>query len=237
MTQLTIASVYVHGHRKAYGADWVARLHHAAERNAGGMILRHVCLTDSPAQVKAACRHLQNDMEAIDIGKWWQKLGGDTGAMRGWWAKVQLFNQHNFFDGERILAIDIDNLIVGDLRGFVEAHAKLPAVMAPHTAPNFNPEGTINHFSSTVMLWDHCALSDLFIGWDPAHTKILRGDQDYFGLMMPGLPTFAHGYMIRMPRGDEKRPPDGCVFVAGGKVKPNEAAITRDWVRKAWRLP
>lgn len=235
MTQLTIASVYVHGHRKAYGADWVARLHHAAERNAGGMIMRHVCLTDSPAQVRAACRGI--DIRCIDIGKWWRSMNGDRGALRGWWAKVQLFNQESFPAGERVLAIDIDNLVVSDLRGFVEAHAHLPAVMAPHTAPNFNPPGTVNHFSSTVMLWTAGVLDELFTRWKLSITGKLRGDQDWFGVCLPSLPTFAHGYMIRMPRGDVKLPHDGCVFVAGGKVKPNEAAITRDWVRKAWRLP
>lgn len=73
----------------------VTRLHEAVHRNLAEPY-RFVCLTDRPALGGVHCIPLRQD---------WP----------GWWSKLALFSPSTFEDNDRVLYLDLDTLILGDL--------------------------------------------------------------------------------------------------------------------------
>lgn len=227
----TVISVCVQGDRhdqagsRLYTGDWVNRLHAMAERNIQGQV-NHLTLTDIGTGVDARIRK-------FDIGPWWRKQR----VKHGWWAKVRLFDPALPIPrGERLLFLDLDNLVVRPLDGLLAEADPYPLAFAPHTAPNFNPPGTVNLYSSACMVWNHGYAPDLFTAWKPGVTGRLRGDQDWFSTRRPKEAILGGRHFQRLSESvREGRPREGASVVFCVKPKNHIAAAESPWVASIWR--
>lgn len=82
----------------AFGAEYVNILYDMVSRNLSKRDARFVCLTDDPAglNTRIVTMPLPTDLET-------------------WWGKLYLFKRGVFQDGERVIFLDLDTLIVGSL--------------------------------------------------------------------------------------------------------------------------
>lgn len=227
----TVVSVCVQGHRtlengrRLYDGGWVNKLHAMADRNLT-KAARHICLHDG---VKGIDRRIQG----VDIGPWWrgQKLRA------GWWAKVKLFDGALPIPrGERLLFLDLDNLVVASLDPILDEADPYPLAFAPHTAPNFKPPGTVNLYSSACMTWLHGYAPDLYSAWRRAHAGELRGDQDWFATKRPKEHVLDGRHFQRLSdsvRGG--RPREGASVIFCVKPKNHIAAAQSPWVAGVWK--
>ncbi len=190
---LTIACVLKSG--GIYDPGWVARL----QRNVAAYAPDHrfVCLSD----VAVPC-------ERIPLVTGWP----------GWWAKLELW-RGGLFQG-RVLYLDLDCLVTGDLTPLVEGAGF--RICKDWWLPGFN---------SSVIAWD-VGHHDLFARFEPWEMQRLHGDQDWINELKPEAQTFEPGLVVSYKahcRG--KGLPEGARVVAfHGKPKQNE--VTDDWVRQ-----
>lgn len=212
--------------RPLYRGDWVNRLHAMAERNIS-QPCRHLCLTDTNEGIDSR-------ITPIDISRWWSKLR----LRNGWWAKVKLFDPDLpiLAKGDRILFLDLDNLVIRSLDGMIASVADKPIAFAPHTAPNFRPPGTVNIYSSACILWNHGAAPDLFTAWTRDVTHRLRGDQDWFATRRPNEAKIDGIYFQRLSESVRNgRPREGAAVIFCVKPKNHIAAKQSPWVAKIWK--
>lgn len=228
----TVVSVSVAGDRRhqsgarLYDADWVNRLHAMAERNITGPV-RHLCLTD------LAGGDMDRRIKRVEIGKWWR----GQNLRHGWWAKVKLFDPDLPIErGERLLFLDLDNLVVRSLDPLLEEAVGHHLIFAPHTAPNFRPPGTVNLYSSACMSWEHGCATDLYRKWSRAVAQRLRGDQDWFATRRPKEAIFDGRHFQRLSESvREGRPRQGASVIFCVKPKNHIAAAQSPWVASIWR--
>jgi hypothetical protein len=83
----------------AYGPEYVNILFDMVRRNLiSGYPGRFVCLTDDPTGLVAG-------IETLPL----------PGNIETWWGKLYMFKRGLFADGERVIFMDLDTLIIGDL--------------------------------------------------------------------------------------------------------------------------
>lgn len=213
-----VACVWVHAH-VPYDLSYVTRLRRVVERFVDRP-MAFVCLTDRPWEIPA-------DIRSIPISH--------DSALKGWWAKIQLFNPALGFQG-RVLYLDLDSLVIASLQPILDFPATF--ALAPH-AGTFDPPGfeTVKRFNSSVMVWNAgCEqASFLYRAWVPSKARRLWGDQDYIGEISPELPTMPLRWFPRISQ-EEGRPPfdPEAKIVLVKKPKNIEAAQRWPWFREAW---
>ena len=155
--------------------------------------------------------------------------------MYGWWAKVQLFNPELPLAG-RVLYLDLDVLVVGDL----DAVANFPAKFAlvPDGAPSFKPRDgkrCVKRFNSSVMVWNHGEQSKIYSQWSPKEAEVLWGDQDWIGQCCPEATTMPSEWFPRLS--DVKQPPwsDKARVILCKKPKNSEAMKVMPWFKQVWQ--
>lgn len=187
MTPVTIACVWVDGH-VPFQVEYVQKLRSMVKRFVDRPF-RFVCLTDRP-------RKVPRRVEPITITL--------PHGIKGWWSKVQLFNQAHKLTG-RVLYLDLDTLIVASLAPIIDYPA--PFALIPH-AGEFNGQGAravVKRFNSSVMVWDAGTQPRLFTDWDVMVTKRLWGDQDWIGeqcasataMPLDWFPRLSEGWPVR----------------------------------------
>ena len=134
---------------------------------------RFVCLSD----VKVACERIRL------IHDW-----------PGWWSKLELWRS-GLFTG-RIMYLDLDVTVVGDLTGL----AHFPAPFAAIT--DFQFPARIN---SSVMAWDASFADRLYTSFSPVRMEEFRGDQDWIHDQMPGAARFQIGDCVSWKRDVQPR--------------------------------
>jgi hypothetical protein len=225
---LTVACVWVRGH-VPFGVEYVERLH-AMARRAIGRPFRFVCLTDRPDALPAG-------VEPVVISH--------PKALKGWWAKVQLFNPERFTG--RVVYLDLDVILVGSLDDVIDYPS--PFALAPHAGTFEGKDGlaVVKRFNSSVMVWDVAWPLQVFTRWTPAVAERLWGDQDWIGEVCPEAQTMPAAWFPRLsqclcppdPRSDD--PPDwrgvppGARVVLCKKPKNVEAARRYPAVAQLWR--
>lgn len=196
---MIVACVEV-GDYERRGAEYVRKLQAMVSRNLGPH--RFVCLTDEPGRHDVECQQIQG--------------GG------GWWAKIALFEPGRFPDGERILYLDLDSVVVGDLRPLV-AHKGLV-----HLA---DWGWTRNDYLSAVMLWDAGEHRNVWELYDTTIPFRFRGDQDYL-TALGGWDALPKGLVCSYRYHATNGPPAGCsVIQFHGRPKPPDCV---GWVANAW---
>lgn len=214
---LTVACVCVRGHLGYFNRDYVARLERMARRTIARPF-RFVCLTDQ-------WRNMPSSVEPIPIEL--------PPGLKGWWAKVQLFNPALRLSG-RVLYLDLDVLLVRSLLPIIDYPA--PFVLAGDGAPGFVPANglaTVKRFNSSVMVWHAGAQAHLFEAWTPAVAERLWGDQDWIGERCPGAAALPLDWTPRISSVRPPWPQDARVVLVK-KPKNHEAARRWPWFRQLW---
>jgi len=80
---------------KKYGPEYVNRLYYAVERYTTAEY-RFLCLTDDPAGLECDWAPIETDLP-------------------GWWAKLVLFKPHSWLARRRVVYLDLDTVIVGNI--------------------------------------------------------------------------------------------------------------------------
>ncbi|MDH5244812.1 MAG: hypothetical protein OEW98_00050 [Betaproteobacteria bacterium] len=215
---VTVACVWVRGN-VPYTAEYVARLAAGARKALGPV--RVVCLTDQPAK-------LPEDVEPFTICP--------MPGVPGWWAKVHLFNRHNGLTG-RVLYLDLDTLIVGDLHSVSEWPAQF-ATIRDTTSTFRGREGktVIRWFNSSVMTFDAGIYHDVFARFTSAVAARLWGDQDWLAECHPEAATLPEAWFPRLSSiGAAGIIPTEARVVLSKKPKNLEAAAQWPWFNAIWR--
>ena len=153
-----------------------------------------------------------------------------------WWNKVQLFSQDSFPAGARILYLDLDVVVVGDLASIAAQRFDEPLAMIYNFGPN---RGHCAH-NSSVMLWTHgdrrvASIYDLYTNDVP---KKLHGDQCWiWRVLRDDIANFPRDYIASYkydvrPLGG-KLPMGSRVIIFHGDPKPDQVA--ESWVRENWQ--
>lgn len=201
MTQLYVACVEW-GNYLGRGREYVAKLRAAVARN-----LRRphhfAILTDD------FDRHPQ-DPAARDIHLRMELPGG----LVGWWNKLALFKPGMFPAGARILFLDLDVVITGDLEALVAQ---------PGIVHLLDWGWEINAYCSSTMVWDAGEHAEIWTSSRPRTFQKFVGDQDWISFLggWQRLPSqLCRSYRYHAWAGQI---PDDCRVVAfHGKPKPHE---------------
>lgn len=146
-----------------YGVEYVLRLYDAVAANLD-MEYEFVCFTDHPPQ------------------DWFQPREGAINyeiqydGFPHWWAKLEMFNYRNWEPQDRILYLDLDVVVTGDLRDFFMADHHFTMIA------NFGVNYQHAKYNSSVMVWNGqgpaAKVYDDFKNNDPDRImKALHGDQ------------------------------------------------------------
>jgi hypothetical protein len=214
---MTVACVWVRG-QVPYGVEYVERLA-AMVRRRLPQPHRFVCFTDRPREVPIG-------VAPIAITPL---------ARAGWWSKLELFNPgHGLTD--RVLYLDLDVLVVGDLAPILE----FPAAFATlhddgSTFQPRLPHRVLKRFNSSVMVFDGGVYPDLWIEWHLGVADRLWGDQDWLAERHPEAATLPPAWCPRLSAFAATGivPPAARVVLAK-KPKNHIAAGQWPWFRDLW---
>lgn len=222
---LTVACVWVAG-PVAYTADYVRRLRRMVTRYLERPH-RFVCLTDRPSELP--------DVETIAIESFAGQVP-DNGA--GYWAKVRLFDPAVGF-ASRVLYLDLDVLVVGDLAPIVD----FPAAFAltedalvlerAHLDRDRYGRQIVRRFNSSVMVWEGGLYADLWTLWTPDVAQRLSTDQDWIAERYPTAGALPLAWFPRISRVQPPWPDDAKVVLVK-KPKNHEAVERWPWFEPLW---
>lgn len=139
----------------------------------------------------------------------------------GWWAKIDLFEPGRF--AGRVLYLDLDTIIVGDLAELVVYRGLLYLTDWGWEIPTYG---------SGVMVWDAGEHAEIFERYDDSIPDRFRGDQDWLTHLggwaaLPSGLNYSYRYHARV------RLPKSAVTISfHGRPKPHEFAD--GWVADIW---
>lgn len=215
--ELTVVCVLVKGH-VGFTPEYVTRLWSMCSR----VLPKHrfVCFTDNPGS-------LPSFIEKV-------KIPTPRGIF-AWWAKLELFNPVRDFNG-RLLYLDLDVLLVGDVNKIVEFNSTFALV--PDGAPGFKPaqgKKCVKKFNSSVMVWDaEHTPHHVFTEWNRAVADRLWGDQDWLGEQIPSADIMPLEWFPRLSAVGNKWDSDAKVLLCK-KPKNHIAAQQSKWFSEAWQ--
>jgi hypothetical protein len=204
-----------------YSVDYVYKLQDAVTRN---LVIPHsfICLSDRDIP-DVYCEPLAT-LPAIPKNQ------------EGWWHKVSLFQPNRFYQGNRILYLDLDVVITGELDTLAKQWAPPPLTMIY----NFGPNRHHAAHNSSVMLWTagDIRLNKIWVEFnrDPQRVMTgLHGDQCWIWRCLrenianfPQYLISSYKYDIRQKLDQPKSP----VVVFHGSPKPHQC--TEEWIRQNW---
>jgi len=141
-----------------YDYTYVNNLYHAVKTYSSGKEFRFVCITDTTDNIDAGveCIMLVNNFDK-------------------WWSKVELFREDIFTESERIIYLDLDTIVCGDIIDMVH-NTKGFVGLRDFYRPDF--------FASGVMIWNpspetHFIYNNFLKHSDRIMRNYIRGDQHY----------------------------------------------------------
>ena len=198
-----------------YSPEYVNKLRNMVTRNLS-MEFRFVCFTDDASG-------LDNDIYRLPA------------IFDGWWSKLQVFDEGFFEDGEYILFIDLDTIIIKDLDGLVnfgiQGLQSLPLIIIE----DFNrPFG----YGSGLFMIKANSLTEVyesFIHNVETVTQTYRGDQDFLEFIVPDVEFWPREWVLsyKVDELNTKALPDTAKVVCfHGPPKNHE--VDDGWVRELW---
>ncbi len=150
------------------GAEYVNKLFDMVRRNLSENIdARFICLTDDPTG-------LHEDIEAMSLPP----------GIDGWWGKLYMFKRGLLADGERMIYLDLDTLVVGNLRDIVAYDGEL-AMLRDFLAPSMVAPG--------AMLWKAGSASNIWEEWEAqGRPKNPMGDLWWINGLRAEIPKIDH---------------------------------------------
>lgn len=203
-------------HGTLYGPEYVNRLYCGVSGNLlSGFKGKFICYTDDPTGLDPAIevRALPDDIE-------------------GWWNKLYPFSPGQFDEGERIVYIDLDTLIVGPLEE-IFSYAGPFGIMRDF----YNENG----WQSSYMAWTPSPRLELiWLNWnEQGRPDLYGGDQAWIGhaLGMTGADILQDkfpGAFVSYKQDCHPYPSEQARIVCfHGQPKPHNCG--REWVEKMWR--
>jgi len=213
-----------------YTTEWVYILRNMVERHMHTPF-RFVCLTNVPNQ-------FDGSVEIIPLQHDW----------KGWWGKLELFRSDIFDDGDRVLYLDLDSVVLQSLHPFFDFDADI-AIMRSLDPKRFGTEWSkagenmIVRYGSTVMVWTVPHGRKFYTEFDYDEIVLkrkLRGDQDWMAACNPSLALFPVEWVkkLRHIRYKNIRPKDVKILLPmdpGMPLKNKSAAEKYPWIHKAWK--
>jgi hypothetical protein len=176
------------------------------------MVARHtsyefdfMCLTNLPAD------RFREDIIVHPLERPWP----------AWWAKMEAFNP-DLPVGERVLMLDLDLLVVGDLDEVIEWEGDFgiydywamsgfaTTQKAIKTAKTKKGCELIPNYSSDMIVFDRGARNELYTELGDEEIKRFCGDQDWIGWRMPREEMFPEVWTRKLKKSD--RGPDPVDF-------------------------
>jgi hypothetical protein len=210
----TLACVWVRGHRN-YGVEYVERLKNMVARHTSKQF-NMVCLSDR-IDAHLPCHTFEIQRE-------------DGFA---WWEKRKLFKLDRVMsNGGRILYLDLDVIIMGDLDPIIDYPADF--AISPCSAPNWQGKDglvCVKGYNSSVMVWNDGARRQFHDAWTPDVAMRLWGDQDWYKEISPNEAVMPAEWFERLS-GTEPKPETKVVFCI--KTKNHKAIERLPWLRECW---
>jgi hypothetical protein len=180
--QLTVVCVLWMGdfaHERHYSPAWVYRLR---DQVAAHLPLPHrfVCLSNVGV----------SGVDTIPLATGWP----------GWWAKVEMFNPALNL-GERVLYLDLDVFITGDLTPIAEFPAPLALMPPSHVFGTLRPRplpGVVRRYQASCIVFEPPHGRDLYERLTPDDAiGNFRADQDWIGFVRPSCPTMPAAWFAK----------------------------------------
>jgi hypothetical protein len=203
-----------------YPMDYVARLRNMVERFMP-VPYQMICLTDQPERCSG--------VTFIDVSDC---------KLPGWWAKMVLFAPE-WRHGRRVVYIDLDVVVVGDLGPL----AAVPSEVAILASP-VREAGNLLYpckFNSSVMVLRETLTGFIWLDFELDRETIMMlagnyGDQRAIEMIYPGadiLQTMLpKGFIVNYRNLTMIKPKGAAIVTFGGKHKPANCEIP--WVQKLW---
>jgi hypothetical protein len=154
----------------------------------------------------------------------------------GWWAKLHLFKDGHFEDGDRIVYIDLDTVIFGPLDDIVRYSGHF-AILRDFFKPH-------NDMQSAIMAWPANTQQAILDKWVAlGRPELQGGDQELIqmsleerGIVPDFLQDLFPGKFVSYKSGSYKRvPPRGASVVCfHGQPKPHNCGSS--WVDGVWKI-
>lgn len=203
----------------AYGPEYVNNLFDMVRRNLrAGYPGRFVCLTDDP-------NGLVPGVETMPL----------PGDLEGWWGKLYMFKHGLFSEGERVIFMDLDTLILGSLEPLVRYSGEFATLRDFYQPRQLGPaiiSWRVGDFSASIWEeWDACG-RPRNPGGDLWWLNSL--EQGRFQRMVGILQDVLPGYFCSFKADCKPYPPNGTHVVCfHGQPKPHNCAT--EWVAEVWR--
>lgn len=223
---MTVACVFVKG-PYPYTAEYVVRLERMVRRYLGRPF-RFVCFTDQPEAFAAP-------IETVRIPS---QLPGCPQAV-GYWTKLQIFNPAHGLTG-RVLFLDLDVLVVGDLSPVVDFPAPFAlcademALERPAVSVDSIGRTILRRFNASVMAFNGGGLADLWRDWSPEVTRRLQGDQDWYAERYPQAGAMPFEWFPRLSRIPGPPFSPAARVVLSKKPKNHLATQQLPWFEPLW---
>lgn len=221
--RVTVVCLFVKG-EYPYTVEYVQRLYEGVSRHLA-QPFRFVCLTDRVDEMPAG-------VEGLHV----ERLPGCF----AFWTKLRMFDASLGWTG-RLLALDLDTLIVGPLDPIVDYPATFVAA-TDSLAPTLDgpPVRGVKggkmwrpRVQTSVFAWDAGVGDALWAFWRPEIAAQYYTDQDWIGELYPDLPVLPVSWTPRISQARPPWPEAKVVFVK--KPKNHLAAAQWPWFNALWR--
>lgn len=218
---------------RGYRPEHVNVLHRMFRRHLPGEF-RFICITDEEGEFEAGIQAMPTPAEALKLAD----LQSPEGVrFPSCYRRLWMFSDEARCLGDRVLAVDIDVLVLGDASSLFAPTADFvgwrPKQTWGHSAERVGGGVYLLTPGSRTEVWTD------FLGAESiaeARSAGYRGsDQAWMSYKLRGCEVFPGGiYSIRDLRNGLLPPPPNAVLVQhNGQTKPWNSPVS--WVRKAWR--
>lgn len=215
----TLVCLLIRGNQR-FTSDYVVKLRSMVRRNTS-KDFNTVCLTDGTFD-------LPPDIDTIY-----------TPAMsrgeRGFWRKPLVFVDKEPCFSKRMLFLDLDVLVVGDLDPIIDYPVDF--AIAADSAPDFQGIGgkkVQKGYNSSVMVWDKGSRKKLATAGSLSYRRAFFGDQDAIKHISPSEVTFPKPWIRRLSHvADGNWGEEAKVILCVG-CKNHKAVQRYDWFASYW---
>lgn len=117
----------------------------------------------------------------------------------GWWAKLEVFNPALDL-GDRVLYLDLDVFVTGDLQPIVDVPSSLALMPPSHVFGALRPRvlpGVVRRYQASCMVFDPPAGRELYEECTADTRTLFRSDQDWIGHRLPECPTMPREWFAK----------------------------------------
>lgn len=230
---LTVVCLFVKG-EYPYTPEYVHALYYGVRRHLARPFT-FVCLTDQPWLFRPPIE--TRVVRAIE------------GVRHTFWTKLRFFDPALGLQG-RVLSLDLDTLIVGDLSPIVDYPAAFacagdllaPSLEGPPARGVKDGRLWIPRVQGSCWVWDAGVTSDLWTDWHPSLASKYYTDQDWVSDRRPDVPVMPVSWFPRLNftttrLGVVHGPPwpDDARVLLVKKEKNHRLAARLPWFAALWR--